>query len=106
YQAMFTKKKVMSSDDSRVSISSSGTPNLSSYSITNVKLGSTGNGASVKFANSITDSVTQFENAGMTGDFTFTLSDGTSAGAVITIRQTDNINLAIQKINAQSANTG
>lgn len=106
YQAMFTKKKVMSSDDSRVSISSSGTPNLSSYSITNLKLGSTGNGASVKFANSITDSVTQFENAGMTGDFTFTLSDGTSAGAVITISQTDNINLAIQKINAQSANTG
>ncbi|MGO4118988.1 flagellin hook IN motif-containing protein, partial [Rhizobium ruizarguesonis] len=42
----------------------------------------------------------------MTGDFTFTLSDGTSAGAVITISQTDNINLAIQKINAQSANTG
>ncbi|MFP3389033.1 flagellar filament capping protein FliD [Brevibacillus sp. SIMBA_040] len=106
YQAMFTKKKVMSSDESRVTLSSNGTPNLASYSITNVKLGSTGNGASVKFANSMPDSVTQFENKGMTGDFTFTLSDGTSSGASITINQTDNINTAIQKINAQSDTTG
>lgn len=105
YTSTFSKKKLVSTDESKVSVSLNGNPNLSSYNVSNVTLAKLGNGASVKFKNSVPDAITKLSDAGMASDLTFDLSDGTLSSQ-ITISSTDNINQAIQKINEKSAETG
>jgi flagellar hook-associated protein 2 len=105
FTSIYSKKKLVSTDDSKVSVTTNGSPNLASYTVTEVSLAKTGNGASVKFKNNVQDAVTKLEDAGMGSDLTFNLSDGNLTGQ-ITISKSEDINTAIQRINDKSAETG
>lgn len=105
FSTAFNKQKLVSSDESKVSVTLNGTANLSSYTVSDVTLAKAGNGASVKFINTVQDATTTLADAGLAADFSMTLSDGTLS-KTITVSTTDTINTLIQKVNAESANTG
>ncbi|WP_379965623.1 flagellar filament capping protein FliD [Ectobacillus sp. sgz5001026] len=105
-QSTFQANKIQSSDTSKITATQSGNPSQTNYSITAATLYQPAIPSSVKFSSvdaSLTDTTTAF---GTGKGFSFTLTDPTTTNnTTIVLTDTDNIQTALSKINAQSQNT-
>ncbi len=99
-QGTFLKKTITSSDDSAVTVKSSGIPNLSSYSIVVNKLAEPSTPSTVSYKNSLADANTQIGSA-----FSFDIVGNGGMSKTISVLATDTINDVIGKINKVSADT-
>ncbi|RAP29596.1 hypothetical protein C2W64_03246 [Brevibacillus laterosporus] len=100
----FTKQKLSSSDDSKVTADIKGKNSNTQYDVTNVQLAKPGSGASVKFTMSdeIKDKNTEIKSA-----FDFTLKGNDESEEVsIEVKETDTIDSILSKINNESSKTG
>lgn len=100
----FTKQKLASSDDSKVTADIKGKNSTTQYDVTNVQLAKPGTGVSVKFTMSdeIKDKNTEIKSA---FDFKLKGNDG-SEEVNIEVKETDTIDSILSKINNESSNTG
>ncbi|NKQ20385.1 flagellar filament capping protein FliD [Brevibacillus laterosporus] len=100
----FTKQKLSSSDDAKVTASITKKNSTTQYDVTNVELAKPGTGVSVKFkvSDDIKDSSTEINSA---FDFTIQGNDG-SEEINIAVGEKDTIDTILNKINSESSNTG
>ncbi|WP_068794016.1 flagellar filament capping protein FliD [Brevibacillus laterosporus] len=100
----FTKQKVSSSDDARVTASITKKNSTTQYDVSNVQLAKPGTGVSVKFkvSDDIKDSNTEINSS---FDFTLKGTDG-SDEVTISVGEKDTIESVLNKINSESSKTG
>ncbi|AYB40801.1 flagellar filament capping protein FliD [Brevibacillus laterosporus] len=100
----FTKQKLSSSDDAKVTASITKKNSTTQYDVTNVELAKPGTGVSVKFkvSDDIKDSSTEINSA---FDFTLKGNDG-SDEVTISVGEKDTIESVLNKINSESSKTG
>ncbi|ATO49118.1 flagellar filament capping protein FliD [Brevibacillus laterosporus] len=100
----FTKQKLSSSDDAKVTASITKKNSTTQYDVTNVELAKPGTGVSVKFkvSDDIKDSSTEINSA-----FDFTIQGNDGSGEInIAVGEKDTIDTILNKINSESSNTG
>nr|WP_278429881.1 flagellar filament capping protein FliD [Brevibacillus laterosporus] len=100
----FTKEKLSSSDDAKVTASITKKNSTTQYDVTNVELAKPGTGVSVKFkvSDDIKDSSTEINSA-----FDFTIQGNDGSGEInIAVGEKDTIDTILNKINSESSNTG
>ncbi|AIG28634.1 flagellar hook-associated protein [Brevibacillus laterosporus] len=100
----FTKQKVSSSDDAKVTASITKKNSTTQYDVSNVQLAKPGTGVSVKFkvSDDIKDSNTEINSS---FDFTLKGNDG-SDEVTISVGEKDTIESVLNKINSESSKTG
>ncbi|MGG3870934.1 flagellar filament capping protein FliD [Brevibacillus laterosporus] len=100
----FTKQKVSSSDDAKVTASITKKNSTTQYDVSNVQLAKPGTGVSVKFkvSDDIKDSNTEINSS---FDFTLKGTDG-SDEVTISVGEKDTIESVLNKINSESSKTG
>ncbi|AUM66969.1 flagellar hook-associated protein [Brevibacillus laterosporus] len=100
----FTKQKVSSSDDAKVTASITKKNSTTQYDVSNVQLAKPGTGVSVKFkvSDDIKDSSTEINSS---FDFTLKGNDG-SDEVTISVGEKDTIESVLNKINSESSKTG
>ncbi|OAJ75929.1 flagellar hook-associated protein [Brevibacillus sp. SKDU10] len=100
----FTKQKVSSSDDAKVTASITKKNSTTQYDVSNVQLAKPGTGVSVKFKvdDAIKDSSTEINSS---FDFTLKGNDG-SDEVTISVGEKDTIESVLNKINSESSKTG
>ncbi|MDN9009142.1 flagellar filament capping protein FliD [Brevibacillus laterosporus] len=100
----FTKQKVSSSDDAKVTASITKKNSTTQYDVSNVQLAKPGTGVSVKFkvSDDIKDSNTEINSS-----FDFTLKGNAGSDEVtISVGEKDTIESVLNKINSESSKTG
>ncbi|MED1662421.1 flagellar filament capping protein FliD [Brevibacillus laterosporus] len=100
----FTKQKLSSSDDAKVTASITKKNSTTQYDVTNVELAKPGTGVSVKFkvSDDIKDSSTEINSA-----FDFTIQGNDGSGEInIAVGEKDTIDTILNKINSESSKTG
>ncbi|MBG9787663.1 flagellar filament capping protein FliD [Brevibacillus laterosporus] len=100
----FTKQKVSSSDDAKVTASITKKNSTTQYDVSNVQLAKPGTGVSVKFkvSDDIKDSNTEINSS---FDFTLKGNDGPEE-VTISVGEKDTIESVLNKINNESSKTG
>ncbi|CAJ1001123.1 MULTISPECIES: flagellar hook-associated protein 2 [Brevibacillus] len=96
FASNLNKKKAVSNNDAAVSVTTKGTPSLSSYTIKVTQLAQPAvpPSAALSVDSSITDSKTQIGS-----DFSFSISTSKGSSATITVSSTDTIDSIIARVN-------